>query len=258
MQAQRSLDQTASKLEHNTLFLGVLIAVLLGGFLMLLQPIVGAVVAVVLSVLWIVLLRAKMASGMQAMLAGLAVEPLVEGSNPQLENLLEGLCVTSGVTNPDVYLLKSASMNAFVTANKTACSVILTTGLAEGLGRLELEGVLANLLGRLRDGSARYSTMVISLFGVSGFGARKLAAGLGEQRSVRSDMAAIDLTRYPPGLIAAFLQMQQVGTAVEHAPTKTLPLWIAPATEGASEESSPLAETSMQPLTYRIAVLEEL
>ncbi|CAB4727020.1 unannotated protein [freshwater metagenome] len=258
MQAQQSLDQSASKLEHNTLFLGVLVAVLLGGLLMLLQPVLGAIVALVLSVLWILLLRAKMAASMNELLTGLELEPLVDGSHPQLENLLEGLCATSGVTNPSVYLLKSSSMNAFVTANKSGCSLILTTALATGLGRLELEGVLANLLGRVRDGSARYATMVISMFGVSGLGARKLAAGLGEQRSVRSDMAAIDLTRYPPGLIAAFLHMQQVGTTVEGAPANTLPLWLAPATETAPEENSPLVETSMQPLTYRIAVLQEL
>lgn len=258
MQAQPSLDQSAKRLEHNVLFLGVLAALVVGGLLMLVQPIVGAVVAAVLALLWFLLLREKLASSVKQMLDGLDLSPLREGSNPQLENLLEGLCATSGVTNPEVYLLESTSMNAFVAANKSGCSVILTTELAKGLGRLELEGVIANLLGRQRDGSARYATSVISMFGISGYGARKLAAGLGEQRSVRSDMAAVDLTRYPPGLISAFSAMQKAGTTLSNVPANTTPMWIAPISEASSQESSPLADTSMQPLTYRIAVLQEL
>jgi heat shock protein HtpX len=258
MQAQPSLDQSANRLEHNVLFLGVLAALVVGGLVMLVQPIVGALVAAVLAVLWFLLLREKLASSVKQMLSGLDLEPLSAGSNPQLENLLEGLCATSGVTNPEVYLLESTSMNALVAANKSGCSVILTTQLAEGLGRLELEGVVANLLGRQRDGSARYATSVISMFGSSGYGAKKLAAGLGEQRSVRSDMAAIDLTRYPPGLISAFSAMQKAGTTLSDVPANTAPMWIAPVAEDSSQESSPLADTSMQPLTYRIAVLQEL
>jgi len=161
MQSKVSLDKSANRLEHNAQFIGILAALVVGGLVMLVQPIVGAVVAAVLAVLWMLLLREKLASSVKQMLAGLDLEPLRAGSNPQLENLLEGLCATSGVTNPEVYLLESTSMNAFVAANKSGCSVILTTGLAEGLGRLELEGVVANLLGRQRDGSARYATSVI-------------------------------------------------------------------------------------------------
>ncbi len=258
MPAQSSFHQSVNRLEHNALFLGVLLAVVIGGSLMLLQPILGAAVALILSVAWIVTFRAKLASGRNQMLTGLDLTPLVVGSQPQLENLLEGLCATSGVTNPEVYLLESASMNAFVVSNRAGCTLVLTTGLANGLGRLELEGVLANLLGRQRDGSARFATSVISLFGTSGFGQRKLAAGLGEQRSVRSDMAAIDLTRYPPGLIAAFVHMQQAGTALADAPANTVSLWLAPVNDIAEVKVSPLAETAMQPLTYRIAVLQEL
>ena len=96
------------------------------------------------------------------------------------------------------------------------------------------------------------------MFGISGYGARKLAGGLGEQRSVRSDMAAIDLTRYPPGLISAFSAMQEAGTTLSNVPAYTTPMWIAPVSEASAQESSPLTDTSMQPLTYRIAVLQEL
>jgi len=245
-------------LEHNVTFVGVLAAFVLGGLLMLVQPIFGAVVAVILSVAWIVVVKVKLSSSKKEMLLGLDLDPLVAGTQPQLENLLEGLCASSGVTDPEVYLLDSPSMNGFVAANRSGCCVILTTGLAMGLGRLELEGVLANLLGRQRDGSARYATSVISMFGSSGYGARKLAAGLGQQRSVISDMAAIDLTKYPPGLIAAFSQMQLVGTTIPNAPDNTAPLWLAAVAEPTDQEPSPLAETSMQPLTYRIAVLQEL
>ncbi|MEX0768141.1 MAG: hypothetical protein WD029_06695 [Microthrixaceae bacterium] len=258
MSSQPSFHQSINRIEHNALFLGVLFAVVLGGCLMLVQPILGAVVALVLSVAWILAFQAKLRGSREQMLAGLNLSPLIAGSQPQLENLLEGLCATSGVTDPEVFLLESTSMNAFVAANKSGCALVLTTALANDLGRLELEGVLANLLGRQRDGSARFATSVIALFGTSGFGGRKLAAGLGEQRSVRSDMAAIDLTRYPPGLIAAFIDMQQAGTTLVDVPANTTSLWLAPVNDLANLQASPLTETAMQPLTYRIAVLQEL
>ena len=68
-----------------------------------------------------------------------------------------------------------------------------------------------------------------------------------------SDLAAVDLTRYPPGLMAALTAMAERGTTVD-VPAVTAPLWIAPVTPSGAD-----AETGeRQPLSLRIAVLSEL
>jgi hypothetical protein len=66
---------------------------------------------------------------------------------------------------------------------------------------------------------------------------------------VLSDLAAVDLTRYPPGLNAALVAMAERGTEVP-APPVTSSLWIAAPAGAESVEQ--------QPLSLRIAVLSEL
>jgi heat shock protein HtpX len=166
--------------------------------------------------------------------------------------------MTGGVSDPAVHLVETPAMNAMVVADAERADLVLTTGLVDGLGRLELEGVVANLLGRVRDGSARYGTTVVGLLGSSGAASRRLAAGLGEQRSVHSDLAAVDMTRYPPGLISALARMSDAGTVVAGASPSTAHLWIAPVVDGAGLVAPEVAETAVQPLALRIAVLEEL
>lgn len=254
MQTQPSLDEAADRLEHNATFVGVLPAVVVGALLVLVHPVVGLLVGVALAAAWVLAVRARIAAAPERVTAGLSAEPLVEGSSPRLENLLEGLCVTSGVAPPQVSLVRTESMNALVAAGRDRVHVVLTTGLVEQLGRLELEGVLANLLGRVKDGSARYSTSVLALLGTSARATSLLASHLGDQRAVLSDLAAVDLTRYPPGLIAALSTMAEQGTLVPQAPAVSRPLWLAPSTAAVADDQA----GELQPLSLRIAVLSEL
>lgn len=257
MQTQPSLDEAADRLEHNATFVGILPALVVGVLLVLVHPLVGAVVALALGVGWVLAVRTRIAAAPRHVIEGLPVSPLPEGASPRLENVLEGLCATSGVAAPEVSLVSSPAMNALVTASGTQTHLVLTTGLVDQLGRLELEGVLANLLGRVKDGSARYSTLVLALLGTSSRAAKLLGTHLGDQRAVLSDLAAVDLTRYPPGLISALSTMAEHGTQVAAAPTVTLPLWLAPA--GAPIPEGPVEPVGeLQPLSLRIAVLSEL
>lgn len=254
MSSEPTADLAADRLEHNATFVGVLPALLVGVLVaVFVQPVVGVVLAVALGAAWVLVVRARIASAPERVTAGLVTTPLAPGSAPRLENLLEGLCVTSGVATPTVELVESPAVNALVTAGREHTRLVLTTGLVEHLGRLELEGVLANLLARAKDGSARYSTTVLALMGPSDRGVRLLERELGDQRGVRSDLAAVDLTRYPPGLIAALSNMQEHGTRVEAAPERSWPLWIAPVRTGDDDVLG-----ALQPLSLRIAVLAEL
>ena len=258
MQEQLSLDAETDRLVRTATWIGVVPAVVIGALLCLVNVYVGIVAAIVLAVVWVVVVRARVAGASSKALSSIPTTPLAPGSRPRLENVLEGLCMTGGVSDPTVHLVDSPAMNAMVVADSEHADLVLTTGLVDGLGRLELEGVVANLLGRVRDGSARYGTTVVALLGTSRAAARRLAAGLGEQRSVHSDLAAVDMTRYPPGLISALARMSEAGTVVAGAEPSTAHLWIAPVVDGAGVVATEVAETAVQPLSLRIAVLEEL
>ncbi len=255
MESPRSLSDEADRLEHNAVFAGVLGAVLAALVLLLLNPLVALIVGVVLAGGWVLVIRARIASASDRVLAGLEPVPVPPDAQPRLANVLEGLCITSGVSAPEILLIHDQAMNALAVAGRESSRLVLTTGLVDKLGRLELEGVLANLLGRVRDGSARYTTTVLGLFGSSAKGSALLARHLGEQRSVLSDMAAVDLTRYPPGLMAAFSVMAESGTTVASAPAATAALWLAPVV-GPVDADVPAIGS--QPLPLRIAVLAEL
>ena len=258
MQMTPSLDAATDRVVRSTTLWGLVPAVVVGVALWFVNPIVAVLALILIASLWAVFVSTRVRTAVDRTIGPLATSPLMRGSNPRLENLLDGLCVTGGVARPTVLVLDTDAMNGLVVADHTDATLVLTRGLIDGLGRIELEGAIANLLGRQRDGSARYATVVTSLFGSSGYGGRRLAAGLGDQRAVRSDMAAVDLTRYPPGLISALTRMDEAGTAVPGAPARSVHLWLAPAAASGGSLEARLAETTMQPLGLRIAVLEEL
>lgn len=255
MESSTSLAAEADRLEHNAVFAGVLGAVLATLVLLLVHPLMALVAGVILAGGWVLFMRARIASAPDRVLAGLDLDPVVTEERPRLANLLEGLCMTSGVAAPEVFLVESPAMNALVVAGRGGSRLVLTTGLVERLGRLEMEGVIANLLGRVRDGSAHYSTTVLGLFGDSARADALLSRHLGDQRAVMSDMAAVDLTRYPPGLMAALSTMSDAGTVVDGVPPLSAPLWLAPVGKQGADGVDPVGT---QPLSLRIAVLAEL
>lgn len=82
--------------------------------------------------------------------------------------------------------------------------------------------------------------------------ARVMQVALGGGREARADMAAVSLTRYPPGLVAALEKLRSDGTAVHSAVQATAHLWIAPPL---APDRSP---GDRPPLGERIDALREL
>lgn len=254
MQAQPSLDAATGSFARTATWVGAVPALLVGVVLaVLVHPLVGLAAFVLVTVAWVVAVRSRLASAADRAVAGLDAAPMRPEEHPRLANVLDGLGATSGVTEPTVLLVRSDSVNAMVAASAERVELVLTTGLVDQLGRLELEGVLANLLGRVKDGSAKYATTVLGVLGPTARAHRLMSQHLGDQRAVMSDLAAVDLTRYPPGLMAALTAMAERGTTLD-VPAVTAPLWIAPVTPSGAD-----AETGeRQPLSLRIAVLSEL
>ncbi len=263
MRSENSLEPAADRIVYRMMLLGLLPAVIVGALTLRINPFLGLVGLAAVEALWIAVVLLRTRAAVDQILRPLNSEVVDLADHPRLENLLHGLSLTGGVRLPKVRMIDTDAMNAMIVADRDRTTLVVTRGLIDGLDRIELEGVLANLMARRRDGSARYSTIVTAMYGNSGAGggAKMLLEGLGEQRSVRSDLAAVDMTLYPPGLSSALAKMQSAGTAVPEAPPESLHLWIAPAVsvdEAGQILDESLVESTIQPLALRIAVLEEL
>lgn len=243
-----SFDASADRLERSTVSAGAAVAVVVGLAVMLFSIWVGLAVGIVGVVAWVLYVRSVVSSAPARFVASTGARRVAEGEFPRLDNLLDGLGVTSGVAGAKVWILDDRHLNAAVTADRDSADLVLTTGLVEGLGRLELEGVLANLLGRVRDGSARFCTVALALPG--GRGRRSIDTRLGDQWPIMTDLAAVDLTRYPPALSSALSVMAASGTEVNGASGASSVLWLAPPQGDNAEDPAPLA--------LRSAVLDEL
>lgn len=85
----------------------------------------------------------------------------------RLHNLIEGLCIASGLPKPRVYIVDDAAPNAFATGrNPKHAAIAVTTGLLEKMNRVELEGVLAHELSHVKNYDILVSTIAVTLVGV--------------------------------------------------------------------------------------------
>lgn len=84
----------------------------------------------------------------------------------RLHNLVEGLCIASGLPKPDVYIVDDPAPNAFATGrNPRHAAIAVTTGLLEILNRVELEGVVAHELSHIRNYDILVSTLAVTMVG---------------------------------------------------------------------------------------------
>ncbi len=87
--------------------------------------------------------------------------------NPELFNLVENLCIGSGLPMPKIYVINDTAPNAFATGrNPENASVAVTTGLVSKLNTLEMEGVLAHELSHIKNYDIRLMTVAAVAVGV--------------------------------------------------------------------------------------------
>lgn len=219
----------------------------------------GLLVAVVL--VWLRLRSA--ATGVLSKLGGGLLQ--TDGS-VRLENLVRGLSLAGGVEEPEVVILSDPARNAMAVRGPIGSQnhLVITQGLLQALEVVELEGVVAELLTRLKNGDAEAATVGAALFGqpildgplssvlspVASFGLGRL---LNDDRDLEADRQAVSLTRYPPGLYGA-LQLIGQGDVVPKSYSKGLAhLWLIDPAGGADDSGAARA-----PLDLRIDVLAEL
>ena len=91
-----------------------------------------------------------------------------EGSRyRQYHNLVEGLCLASGLPKPKLYIMDNSQINAFASGRDPEHAVIcMTTGALEKLDKHELEGVLAHELSHVANYDIRFMTLTAVLVGM--------------------------------------------------------------------------------------------
>lgn len=200
----------------------------------------------------------------------LGARPATEEEFPRYLNLVEGLTITTGIHQPSLYVVDDPAANATALGAGANAALVLTTGLLGGIGRVELEGVLAEELARIRvldaDVAARAALLAFGPLLRRGVGADtssgsepggttppRLAAVLDGRRHFIADMSASSMTRYPPGLRDALVQMQSIGTAVGGLTWGTVHLWMCNPLPSPGD-----GKTDHPPLQHRIDLLAEL
>jgi len=82
-------------------------------------------------------------------------------------NLVEGLCIASGLPKPRLYIVDDPAPNAFSTGrNPKHAAIAVTTGLLERMNRVELEGVLAHELSHIRNYDVLVMTLAVTMVGI--------------------------------------------------------------------------------------------
>jgi heat shock protein HtpX len=214
---------------------------LLGGIVV---AVVVFVVVAVLAGLGAALLWRGAGTRLRARVGGRPADPRTDA---RLLNLIDGLCTAAGLRPPDVRVIDSPGLNALVVGTDPAASTLaVTTGLLAELSRIELEGVLADELLAIRRRWMLPATLAASIPPPLS----RLAGGTTELDEREGDLAAVGLTRYPPGLVGALQKMAAKGTAVD-TPASLAPLWFA-------DPQSGHTSTGRVSLDQRIEALEDL
>jgi heat shock protein HtpX len=213
----------------------------------------------------------------------------------RLYNLVEGLCIGSGLPMPKLYVIDDPAPNAFATGRDPKhAAVAVTTGLLTLMNRVELEGVLAHELSHIRNYDILVSTLAVTMVGavalvsdtiirlmwwnggrvsrgddrddstnplaLLGFVflllapllARLMHFAISRNRETLADVSAVQITRYPPGLISALEKLRADSTVTHSASRATVR-----AEQGRLSRFNRLFDTH-PPLDERIALLREL
>lgn len=235
----------------------VCIGILIG--FLLRSPFLGGLAMLVLAGGLAIWMFTSMRGFSDRFLAALAPSPADEQGQARLFNLVDGLCVANGINEPQLLVVDDAGLNAAVVmvagGEAQQAALIVTSGLLSTLSRIELEGVLAQQLGHVRDGDAALATFTASLVALPVVGsllAPRVSSTLDPEIEAWADLAAVRMTRYPPGLAAALDRLDTGSTVVAHSTPETAHLWLADPLS-VDEPYNP-----HPPLADRVAVLREL
>lgn len=96
--------------------------------------------------------------------------PLERKANKRVYNLVENLCISSGMKMPKVNIIDDDSLNAFASGiNQRTFTVTLSSGIIRKLNDEELEGVIAHELSHIKNRDVRLMIISIIFVGIFAF-----------------------------------------------------------------------------------------
>lgn len=171
---------------------------------------------------------------------------ITKKDNPRFYNIVENLSITTGLPMPKVCIVNDKAPNAFATGRDPKHAIVAaTTGLLDIMDNKELTAVMAHEMSHVKNYDIRVSMIVFGLTCVIGlisdlafrmmfYGDRRrenegspvgyvlvliaaflspILASLAQmavsrQREYLADASAVNITRYPEGMIAALKKLQ--------------------------------------------------
>ncbi len=188
---------------------------------------------------------------------------VIRKENPEIYNLVENLCIGSGLPTPKIYVIEDTALNAFATGRNPENGVVcLTTGIISTLNKRELEGVIAHELAHIGNYDIRLASLVSVLVGSIVFITDWVSHGLfwsSEEKEVNpltlavliltiiaapiiatliqlsisrnreylADATAASMTRYPEGLASALEKISGDTEVLEAANSATAHMYIS-------------------------------
>ena len=184
--------------------------------------------------------------------------------HPRLYNTVENLTITAGLPMPKVYIIDDPAPNAFATGRDPKHAVVAaTTGLLDIMDNKELTAVMAHELSHVKNYDIRVSMITFGLVCVVGLiadlGTRMIfltrarddednspiglivmllvsilapvAASLAQfavsrEREYLADASAVQLTRYPEGMISALKKLDTHARPMKRQNPATEALYI--------------------------------
>jgi heat shock protein HtpX len=103
-------------------------------------------------------------------MAATGSKPLQRNENKRVYNLVENLCISTGMPMPKVNVIEDDSLNAFASGlNAKTFSVSLSRGIINKLNDAELEAVIAHELTHIRNRDVRLLIISIVFVGIFAF-----------------------------------------------------------------------------------------
>jgi heat shock protein HtpX len=97
-------------------------------------------------------------------------KPLARSENKRVYNLVENLCISTGMSLPKINIIEDDSLNAFASGiNSKTFSVSLSSGIIEKLNDEELESVIAHELTHIKNRDVRLLIISIVFVGIFAF-----------------------------------------------------------------------------------------
>jgi heat shock protein HtpX len=173
-------------------------------------------------------------------------QEITKKDNPRFYNIVENLSITTGLPMPKVYIINDQAPNAFATGRDPKHAIVAaTTGLLDIMDDKEVTAVMAHEMSHVKNYDIRVSMIVFGLTCVIGlisdlafrmmfYGNRRrenegspvgyalvlvaavlspIFAGIAQmavsrQREYLADASAVQITRYPEGMISALKKLQ--------------------------------------------------